>query len=220
VTRLVEFLVQSGPVMVPIGLAAVIGTMAFLERLWALRRERVVPRGFSVELIELLRQQRWNDALTHCRKSNSPVARVVEVAVLARGESRSSLRERVEEIGRREAMELERWIWIVATVASVGPLLGLLGTVSGMIQTFQTVQGGGMGRMEELAGGIGVALGTTLGGIAVAIPAVVGHRLLLARVDDLTLDLEEVATGAIDLLAAPSESLARLADRPAPPVAP
>ena len=132
-----------------------------------------------------------------------PVSRIVEVALAARGESRSSLRERVEEVGRREAMELERWVWIIATVASIGPLLGLLGTTSGMIQTFRTIQGGGIGQMQQMAGGIGIALTTTLSGLVVAIPAVIGHRFLVARVDDLVVDLEEVSLGAVNLLTAP-----------------
>lgn len=201
---MIEFLMQGGPVMVPIGLCSVIGLASFVERAWSLRRERVVPRGFCVELVELLRQERWQDASNLCKKRDVPIARIVEVALAARGEPRSGLRDRVEEIGRREAMELERWLWVVATVASVGPLLGLLGTVAGMIQTFQTIEGGGIGQMQQMAGGIGVALITTLGGLVVAIPAVIGHRFLVSRVDDLVVDLEEVSMGAVNLLSTPS----------------
>jgi biopolymer transport protein ExbB len=200
----IEFLMQGGPVMVPIGLCSVIGLASFVERAWSLRRERVVPRGFCVELVELLRQERWQDASNLCKKRDVPIARIVEVALSARGEPRAGLRDRVEEIGRREAMELERWLWVVATVASVGPLLGLLGTVAGMIQTFQTIEGGGIGQMQQMAGGIGVALITTLGGLVVAIPAVIGHRFLVSRVDDLVVDLEEVSMGAVNLLSTPS----------------
>lgn len=201
---MIEFLMQGGPVMVPIGLCSVIGLASFVERAWSLRRERVVPRGFCVELVELLRQERWQDASNLCKKRDVPIARIVEVALAARGEPRAGLRDRVEEIGRREAMELERWLWVVATVASVGPLLGLLGTVAGMIQTFQTIEGGGIGQMQQMAGGIGVALITTLGGLVVAIPAVIGHRFLVSRVDDLVVDLEEVSMGAVNLLSTPS----------------
>lgn len=201
---MIEFLMQGGPVMVPIGLCSVIGLASFVERAWSLRRERVVPRGFCVELVELLRQERWQDASNLCKKRDVPIARIVEVALSARGEPRAGLRDRVEEIGRREAMELERWLWVVATVASVGPLLGLLGTVAGMIQTFQTIEGGGIGQMQQMAGGIGVALITTLGGLVVAIPAVIGHRFLVSRVDDLVVDLEEVSMGAVNLLSTPS----------------
>ncbi len=201
---MIEFLSDGGPVMVPLGICSVIGLASFFERLWALRRERVVPRAFCVELVELLRQERWQDAATLCKKRDVPIARIVEVAVAARGEPRQSLRDRVEEIGRREAMELERWLWVLGTVGSVGPLLGLLGTVQGMIQTFRTIEGGGIGQMQQMAGGIGMALITTLGGLLVAIPAVVAHRYLVSRVDDLTIDLEEVSLGAVNLLSTPS----------------
>jgi biopolymer transport protein ExbB len=200
----IQFLLDGGPIMAPIALSSVVGLASFLERLWMLRRERVVPRGFCVELVELLRQERWQDAATLCKKRDVPISRIVEVALVARGETRSMLRDRVEEIGRREAMELERWLWLLATVGSVGPLLGLLGTVSGMIQTFRTIEGGGIGQMQQMAGGIGVALTTTLGGLIVAIPAVVAHRFLVSRVDDLVVDLEEVSMGAVNLLSTPS----------------
>ena len=199
---MIQFLKDGGVIMIPIGVASVVGLASFFERLWALRREKVVPRAFCVELVELLRQSRWSDALMHCKKRDVPIARVVEVAIEARGESRSSLRERVEEVGRREAMELERWIWVLATIASVGPLLGLLGTVSGMITTFQTVEGGGIGQMQALAGGIGMALITTFAGLCVGIPAVVGNRYLLSRVDASLVDMEEVALDLTEALCA------------------
>ena len=197
---MIEFLTEGGPIMIPIGVCSIVGLASFFERAWALRRERVVPRGFCVELVELLRQERWQDAMLLCKKRDVPVSRIVEVALEARGEPRSSLRDRVEEVGRREAMELERWLWVLATVGSVGPLLGLLGTTSGMIQTFRTIHGGGIGQMQQLAGGIGVALTTTLSGLVVAIPAVIAHRYLVSRVDDLVVDLEEVSLGAVNLL--------------------
>jgi biopolymer transport protein ExbB len=115
----------------------------------------------------------------------------------------------VEEVGRREAAELERYVPVVATVASVGPLLGLLGTVAGMIMTFNAIEGGGIGKMEFVAGGIGQALITTFGGLVVAIPAVIGHRFLLTRVDSLVIDLEEIALGVVDLLTTPVAKAAK-----------
>lgn len=198
--------------MMPIGLASIVALAAFIERLWSLRRERVVPRSFCVEIIELLRQNRYDDALTLCRKRDVAISRIFEVAIEARGDLRERIKERVEEVGRREAAELERYVPVVATVASIGPLLGLLGTVLGMIITFEAIEDGGMSQMQFVAGGIGQALITTFGGLVVAIPAVVGHRYLLSKVDGLVVDLEEIALGVVDLLAAPS-----LSTKPAPP---
>ena len=198
---MIEFLMKGGPVMIPIALCSIVALAAFFERLWSLRRDRVVPQSFCVEIIELVRQDRYSDAITLCKKRDASIARILEVALEARGEPRALIKERVEEIGRREASELERYLSIIATVASVGPLLGLLGTVSGMIQTFEAIGAGGIGKMEFVAGGISIALITTFGGLLVAIPAVIGHRFLASKVDSLVVDLEEVSLGVVDLLA-------------------
>ncbi len=199
---MIETLVAGGPVMIPIGLCSVVALATFLERLWSLRRGAVVPSSLAVELIELLRQGRDGDALTLCRKRDVPIARVIEVAVEARGRPRSHIKERVEEVGRREAAELERYVPILGTIASIAPLLGLLGTVGGMILTFEVIaEQGGVTDVAPLAGGISQALITTFAGLSVGIPAVVANRYVLSKVDGLLVDMEEVSLGVIDLLA-------------------
>ncbi len=198
---MIDFLVSGGPVMIFIGLASVIGLMAFLERMVALRRGRVVPRIFCVELEDLVRQERWDDARTLCRKNGSAVARVMEVAVGYHGEARPRIKERIEEAGRREAADLERYTGILGVVASVAPLLGLLGTVWGMILTFEVIQEVGVGVVSSLAGGISQALITTFAGLSVGIPALIAHRSLLARVDDLLMEMEGFALDLLELLA-------------------
>ena len=201
---MIEFLMNGGPVMIPIGLASVIGLMAFFERLVALRRSRVVPRSFCVELEELVRQRRYDDARTLCRKNGSSVGRIMEVAVAYHGESRVRLKERVEEAGRREAADLERYTGILGTVAAVAPLLGLLGTVWGMILTFEVIQEVGVGVVSSLAGGISQALITTFAGLTVGIPALIAHRSLLARADDLLMEMESYALDLVEMLATPN----------------
>jgi len=196
----IDFLISGGPVMIPIGLASVIGLAVFFERLFALQRTRVIPHGFVVEVRELLKQHRFPDATTLCRKSGTAVARVVEVAINSEGKARRAIKERVEEVGRREAAELERYSQVLGTVANVSPLLGLLGTVWGMIVTFRVIEQQGVGVVNALAGGISQALITTLAGLSVAIPAVIAYRWVLARVDSLVLELEEVALNVLDLL--------------------
>lgn len=195
-----EFLKSGGPVMVPIGLCSIIALAAFLERWWSLQRWRVAPRALRVTVVELLRQGRSEDALTQCRAAGSPLARILEALVAARGQRRVELKELAEEAGRREAADLERYTGIVGVVASVAPLLGLFGTVWGMILTFEVIRDQGMGQMNQLAGGISTALVTTFGGLAVGIPALVAHRYLLARVDDAVLELEEAALEVVELL--------------------
>ncbi len=197
---MLEYLWAGGPVMVPIGLCSVVAVATFLERLWSLRRERVVPTSFVVELSELVKQRRWDDALTLCRKREVAVGRVIEVALEVRREERPVMKERVEEVGRREAAEMERYIPVLGTIASIAPLLGLLGTVGGMILTFQVIEQQGVKDVADLAGGISQALITTFAGLSVGIPAVVANRYLLARVDAMLIELEEVALGVLQLL--------------------
>jgi len=197
-----EFLINGGPVMIPIGLASVIGLAVFLERLWALRPSRVAPRSCRVELVELARQERWADAITLCRKHGSPLSRIMEVCFLNQGRRRADIKELTEEIGRREAAELERYSGVVGIVAAVAPLLGLLGTVFGMILTFEVIQEQGMGVVSSLAGGISQALITTFAGLSVGIPALIAHRYLLSRVDGLILDMEDATLEVLDLVKA------------------
>lgn len=204
-TTVTDTLVAGGVVMIPIGICSVIALATFLERLWSLRRNRIVPRALVVEVIELIRQDRFEDAITLCRKEPSTISRVLEVALMARDLPRAQVKERVEEIGRREAAELERFVPILGTIASIAPLLGLLGTVGGMIDTFAVIQVDGAGNVASLAGGISEALITTFAGLLVGIPTLVANRFVLARVDALVIDLEEVALGVVNQLTQPVE---------------
>ncbi len=198
---MIDTLVAGGPVMIPIGLCSLVAVAVFIERLWSLRRGRIVPRAFCVEMMQLVKLERFDDALTNCRKREVAAGRILEVAVLAREQDRGAIKERLEEVGRREAAELERFIPVLGTIASVAPLLGLLGTVLGRIITFQSIQdAGGMADISALAGGISQALVTTFAGLSVGIPAVMANRFLLSRVDGLLLDLEEVSLGILDAI--------------------
>lgn len=198
---MLEFIQAGGPVMYPILACSVIALAALLERMWTLRRQRILPASLVVEVVERLKQGRHDDALTLCRTREAAVARVLEAAIELRGASRDRIRERMEEVGRREAAEMERYVPVLGTIASISPLLGLLGTVGGMILTFDVIEQQGLGNVGSLAGGISQALYTTFAGLSVGIPAVVANRYVLARVDGLLLDLEEVAASVLDLLA-------------------
>jgi biopolymer transport protein ExbB len=201
----IEFLISGGPVMVPIALASVVGLAAFLERVFALRRGRVLPRHFAIEVESLMEQSRWGDLKTLCRKGDTAAARLVETALGARGESRAVIKERLEEVGRREGAELERTSQILGTVASVSPLLGLLGTVWGMILTFEVIEQQGVGVVSSLAGGISQALITTMAGLSVGIPALVAYKWVLARADALVLELEELSLGILEHVSGPQD---------------
>jgi biopolymer transport protein ExbB len=197
-----EYLSAGGPVMYPIVFCSIVALATFLERMWSLRVDRVVPAGFCVEVVERLKQQRYDDALTLCKTRPVAIARVLESAIELRTASRARIKERIEEIGRREAAQLERYTPVLGTIAAITPLLGLLGTVGGMIVTFQAISDQGLGNVASLAGGISQALVTTFAGLSVGIPALVANRYVLARVDAMLLDLEEISSGVLDLLVA------------------
>lgn len=197
-----EFLARGGPIMVPIALCSVVGLAFFLERYWALRTQRIIPRDVRIELCELAKQGRMSDALTLCRKHDIALCRLIEVVLVRADKPRNQIKEAVEEAGRRELAEMERHTEVVGTVAAIAPLLGLLGTVLGMILTFEVIQDQGLGVVSSLAGGISQALVTTFAGLSVGIPALIGHRYLLSRVDSLALDLEEASSEILDLLEA------------------
>ena len=203
---MIELLISGGPVMIPIGIASVVGLAVFLERMVALRGAAVIPPMLAREVEELLRQGRLDDVVAAARKSPSAAARVTLTAVDAVGQSRSQVKERLEEVGRREAAELERFSAVLGTVASIAPLLGLLGTVWGMILTFEVIQSQGMGVVANLAGGISQALISTMAGLSVGIPALVAHRWVLARADRLILGLEDHGAMMLDHLCPDGEA--------------
>lgn len=198
---MIEFLMSGGPVMAPIGLASLVALATFLERWVMLNRDRVVPRSFCVELDALVEQHRWEDAATLCRKNESNVANVVAGGLEARGRRRSAVKERMEEVGRREAADLERHTEILGTIAAIAPLLGLLGTVWGMILTFDVIQTQGVGVVSSLAGGISQALITTFAGLTVGIPALIAHRWVLGRIDGLLGEIEDFSLMLLERLA-------------------
>jgi biopolymer transport protein ExbB len=199
----IEYIRSGGPVMIPILLASMVAMATTLERLWALRRDRILPRSFRREVVELIRQQRWGDALAACRRRDVAASRVIEIAVVHRGEARERIKERMEEIGRREASEMERNLPLLGTIGSVATLLGLLGTVGGMILTFQVIGSSDTPDVGAMAVGISQALVCTFGGLCVAIPSVLSNRWLLSRVDMLTVDLEEFSIEVLDQIIAP-----------------
>ena len=196
-----DLIVSGGPVMVPIGVASVVGLAVFLERIWALRVANVVPDGFVGEVDELMRQERWGDVAAAAAKSDSAAGRILGSAIAMRSHPRGEIKERLEEVGRREAAELERFSTVLGTVASIAPLLGLLGTVWGMIVTFDVIQSEGIGVVANLAGGIAQALVSTMAGLTVGIPALVAHRWVLARADRVVLSLEDLGLLALGYIA-------------------
>mgnify|MGYP000193771292 CR=1 FL=1 len=187
--------------MLPIILCSVLAVAITLERLWVLRDERVAPAGLVAEVWRRLTDSGALDAVAMRQlRAGSPLGRVAAAGLASRHDSRAVMIERIEEAGRQEAQLLARYLNTLGTIAAVTPLLGLLGTVLGMIEVFSAIDAAGLGDRQALAGGIGEALITTGSGLAVAIPALVAYRYLRGRVNRLVLRIEQEARKLVDVL--------------------
>ena len=195
-----QFVMKGGYLMYPIMICSVLTLAILFERLFALRRSRIIPDKFIIEVSDLVRQQRMEDALTQCRLNNSSIARVLMAGISRHNKSRQQIKEAIEDVGRLEAANLERFLTILGTIAGIAPLLGLLGTVTGMIKAFSVISHAGIGNPQMLAGGISEALITTATGLTVAIPAFVFYKLLRSRVDKRILRMERVSIEILDLI--------------------
>ncbi len=206
-SELFAFLKQGGVVMVPIFAFSVVALMVFAERVWALRGGRVIPREFVALIRRKVREGRATEALTLCEGNRSTASAVLASGLRNAGGPREVIKESFEEVGRIEVTHLGRFVEVLGTIAAVAPLLGLLGTVVGMIDVFRTVVAevgdvAGPVNPASLASGIWAALLTTAAGLSVAIPAYLGYKFLLSRVDQLAIEMEEVCLDLLGLMTA------------------
>ncbi len=211
-----EIITNGGWLMVPILGGSVIALGFFIERLFALGRAKVAPPGLGESVREALREgggDAGSEALETARKiclaSPTSLSRVLLAGLAAAGRSRARQQEHLEEAGRREAARLERYVGVLGVVASIEPLLGLLGTVVGMIAVFQSVVTAGVGDPAVLAQGIWAALITTAAGLSVAIPSFIGWRILDTKVGDHLRLLEEEASALVEALEESEASASR-----------
>ncbi len=199
-----DFLARGGWLMIPIGAASVIALGLFVERLWQLQRNKALPSRFLEVVTRLLKQERFQEAEALCHGNDSHVARVLEAGIRYVGRDREIIKEVMEEAGQREVYFMERFTGALGSVATVAPLIGLLGTVTGMIQVFQrVVNNAGSGQPVDpgaLANGIWEALLTTAAGLAVAIPAYLAYRYVLSIIDRYAIEMGEVALRAAEYL--------------------
>ncbi len=199
-----QFLVKGGILMIPILGCSVVALAFFLERLWSLQRLKVVPPGLVDIASRMVAEGRFSEAVAVCEGHPSPFSRILLAGIRLAGRRREVIQGAMEEQGRREVGQLERFVGVTGTIAAISPLLGLLGTVSGMITVFrqvvEEVAMSGQVNPGSLANGIWEALITTAAGLTVAIPAFVAHRYLLSRVDRLASELEEVSSSMLPYL--------------------
>lgn len=195
-----ELVKAGGWPMVPLLLLGVLALAIVLERFWSLRRNEVLPPGLGQEVRNWAARGKLDASHIESLRANSPLGALLAAALEARNRPRDQIRERIEDTGRHLVHRMGRYLNALGTIASAGPLLGLLGTVIGMMRLFLGILDHGMGDMTQLAGGIGQALVTTASGICVAIPALVFHRYFRGLVTAYGVEMEREATALIDTL--------------------
>ena len=195
-----EIVRAGGPFMWPIILCSIAAVGILLERLWTLQRKRVLPEDLIKKVSDLAEKNQVTPKVIEALEKNSPLGRVLAAALANRDRGREIMMERVQDTGRHVVHELERFLNSLGTIASISPLLGLLGTVTGIIRAFNAVMLGGMGDPRMLAGGISEALVTTAGGLAVAIPSFIAYRYLRGKVERIVIEMEKIAVAFADSL--------------------
>jgi len=195
-----ELFNKGGFLMYPIFFSSLLAIAIFFERMFYLKSIKTSTRKFGNRISDLIRKGNINFAITACRKNFSPISQIILAALLKHGNSREEIKEVIEDTARQEVTILERNLPILATVGNIAPLLGLLGTVFGMIKAFQVVSVVGVGNPEALAGGISEALLTTAFGLSVAIPTIVAYNYLAHRVDRQIKEMESTSVEILELL--------------------
>ncbi|MGM0574677.1 MAG: MotA/TolQ/ExbB proton channel family protein [Myxococcota bacterium] len=198
--ELIDLFDRGGPLMWAILGASIVGLGFFIERLWALRRRRILPTPVLDGLLNHLDAGDRARAGQLCREHPSAITRVVDSALRHRPGGRHIARDAMEETGRVEVNHMEAGVGALSTVAAIAPLLGLLGTVTGMIKVFRDVAGVENPDIALLARGIWEALLTTGAGLTVAIPAYIAYRYVEGRIDRHQRELEEASLEVLDLL--------------------
>lgn len=197
---MLELVKAGGWPMLPLLLLGVVALAIVLERLWSLRRNEVLPPGLGEEVRDWAARGRLDPSHVESLRENSALGALLAAALDVKGRPREQIRERIEDTGRHVVHRMERFLNALGTIASTAPLLGLLGTVVGMIQMFLGILDHGVGDVNQLAGGIGKALVCTATGMIVAVPALIFHRYLKGRIADYVIEMEQEATLLVDAL--------------------
>src|SRR5919109_1877291 len=198
---MVDYIQKGGLLMWPILACSIIAVAVFMERFFYLHRATINVGEFLKGLTNLIQRRNFAEALHESAGTPGPIARVIHAAIIRHDAPRSELREIVQEAGQLEVPKLERYLGVLATLAFLAPLLGLLGTVTGIIDAFGTISAhGGYATVTELSGGIYKSLLTTAAGLVVAAPTFVAHAYLSSRVNTLMHDMERAGIEIVHML--------------------
>lgn len=197
---MLEIVQSGGWLMVPILLCSIVAAAICVERLWTLQRSRITPKNLLAQIWSAVRTEELDSQKLRELRANSPLGQVLAAGVANAKRGREVMKEAMEEAASQVSHDLERYLTSLGIIASISPLLGLLGTVVGMINVFTALMLEGAGNANVLAGGISQALITTAAGLSVAIPALMFHRFFQRRVDELVVTMEQEAGKLVEML--------------------
>lgn len=197
-----QILVKGGFLMVPILLCSIIAIAILVERLATLRKMQVNSRTFVLQIKNFLLQKRVDEAIMQCRSTPGPIAAIMKAGLVKYQRPRQEIKDSIESAGKMQIYLLEKYLGVLGTIAAITPLLGFLGTVTGMIRAFMEIQiRGGNVDAGVLAGGIWEALITTAAGLIVGIPALLFYNWIQAKIEHLVFEMEESSAELLDMLA-------------------
>ena len=195
-----ELVKAGGWIMLPIILCSIAAAGIIAERLWTLRPSRITPANLLGQVWRWIKDKKLNNQKLKELRASSPLGEVLAAGLANSKHGREVMKECIEEAAARVIHDLERYLNALGTIAGIAPLLGLLGTVLGMIDIFSSFMGSGMTNAASLAGGISKALITTAAGLMVAIPALFFHRYLQRRIDELVVGMEQEAIKLVEVV--------------------
>ncbi|MCK5355317.1 MAG: MotA/TolQ/ExbB proton channel family protein [Methyloprofundus sp.] len=202
-----ELMQQGGLLMIPILLCSIMAMAIICERFWTLRKNKILPPKMVSQVWKLAKSHKVDVKVLKHLKESSPLGTILAAGLMNRDLGREVMKESIAESGRQVTHKLERYLNTLGTIANITPLLGLLGTVVGMIKVFAAIVSHGVGDPAVLAGGISEALITTATGLTVAIPCVVFHRYFDGLVDAYVLNMEEESLKLIAVIHGAREEL-------------
>lgn len=193
-----------GPVMWPILLCSIFAMAIIMEKFWHLHKIRIDTQQFLSSVLDKMKRHQVKEALEICEKTKSPISHILKAGILKYDRPRPQIKEAIEDASLYEIPRLEKNLSMLATIAHISPLLGLLGTVTGMVRCFQTIQAKATSfhpvSPGDLAGGIWEALLTTVAGLIVAIPTFIAYNYLVSRINSFILEMEKASTELVNFL--------------------
>ncbi len=195
-----ELVRAGGMLMLPIILFSIVATAIIVERFWSLKRDKIIPPQLVRDIVGWAQKNELGQDKISSVRDGSPLGRVLVAGLKNSNQTREVMKESIQDTGRHVTHELQRFLNTLGTIAAVSPLLGLLGTVLGMIKVFSVITDIGVGNPGELAGGISQALITTAAGIAVAIPSLMFYRYFKGKVDQLVVEMEQESIKLVEVV--------------------